>query len=76
MTEKNRIKKIIRTMLCLTVLLALSVGLSACGGSKEEPVLESTEADTERGVAKETEITDLIGRTLTLTPGSFQRIVI
>ncbi|MCQ2513073.1 MAG: ABC transporter substrate-binding protein [Lachnospiraceae bacterium] len=75
MIKKYKIKNVMKTMLCLTVLLVLSIGLTACGGTKENPALESTEADTERGVAKETEITDLIGRTLTVTPGSFQRIV-
>ena len=74
MTEKQKIKKIIRTMLCFTMLLSFCTGLWACGGTKEKTVLETSEA-TDGNSSAETVITDLIGRTLTVTPGSYQRIV-
>ncbi len=74
MTEKQKIKKIIRLFLFFTVLLAFCTGLWACGEVKEKTSLETSNAVGESDSA-ETVITDLIGRELTVTPGSYQRIV-
>ncbi|MCQ2529945.1 MAG: ABC transporter substrate-binding protein [Lachnospiraceae bacterium] len=74
MIKKYKIKNVMKTMLCLTVLLVLSIGLTACGGSKEEPVSETSES-ADGNSSAETVITDLIGRELTVAPGSYQRIV-
>ena len=73
-----KIKKIIALLLCICLLL----GLAACGGGKtpeaaEAPTTAATNLETTAAPAEggEVAITDMIGRTVTIVPGSYKRVV-
>ncbi len=64
----------------MLVVTGLIMGLCACGGAKEpEPSKETytsgTTDGTENDMGSSMVLTDLIGRSVTVTPGSYQRIV-
>ena len=60
----------------LAVLLTAAMLLSLCAcGTVEETTPTGTTAPTESTGAKELTVTDMIGREVTVTPGSYQRVV-
>ena len=62
------------TTLLLTVVLVFA--LSACGAKTQAPVQTTAAMETNaETVAAEITLTDMIGREITVTPGSYQRVV-
>ena len=71
-----------KKILTLLLALAMVLSLAACGTTPTPtettaaPTEAVTEAPTEAATeASEITITDLIGREITVTPGSYQRVV-
>ena len=60
MKKGGKMKKAIRKIMALILVLIMAIGLCAC--SSNEPA-----------APKEIEITDMIGRTVTVTPGSYTK---
>lgn len=73
--------------IALTLALVMALGLCACGAKTEVPVVteapattaaapETTVApETTEAVPAEVTVTDMIGREVTVTPGSYQKVV-
>ena len=63
----------------LSALLALVIVVSLCAcGAQSDPtpsVSPTTSPTVDTSAVTETEITDMIGRTVTVTPGSYQQVV-
>ncbi len=69
----------LRKLVSLGLALTLSLGLAACGGAKQEEKPAEAEIPTEpapvEAVLSELTLSDMVGRELTVTPGSYERVV-
>ena len=71
-----------KRMMTMLLAVVMLLSLCACGGNAEEPVLQ-TEAPattvapetTQATESAEVTVTDMIGREVTVVPGSYQRVV-
>lgn len=71
-------KKAIRKIMALSLVLIMAIGLCACSSNepaKNNDTNVTTEVTPEPAAPKEIEITDMIGRTVTVTPGSYTKVV-
>ena len=59
----------------LAALLALAMTLSLCACGTAEDTTTGTTVPTENTESKEITVTDMIGREVTVTPGSYQKVV-
>ena len=62
-----------KLMACL-LALALTLSLCACG-AEEAPAITTTGGEDTQAAPQETTVTDMIGRQVTVTPGSYRRVV-
>lgn len=69
----------LRKLVSLGLALTLTLGLAACGGAKQEEKPAEAEIPTEPApveeVLSELTLSDMVGRELTVTPGSYERVV-
>ena len=69
----------LRKLVSLGLALTLSLGLAACGGAKQEEKPAEAEIPAEPApveeVLSELTLSDMVGRELTVTPGSYERVV-
>ena len=64
----------VKRFLCF--IFSLSLLLSLCGcGAQEEPVMQTAAPAATESTSAEVAVTDMIGRTVTVTPGSYKRVV-
>ena len=69
----------LRKLVSLGLAMTLTLGLAACGGAKQEEKPAEAEIPAEPApveeVLSELTLSDMVGRELTVTPGSYERVV-
>ena len=62
-----------KKLLCMLLAAVLALSVAACGNAPEAPATEPS--DTTPQAPAELTVTDMIGREVTVTPGSYQKVV-